>query len=150
MYKKQVRNPKSTTVISSHKRKPKVSQNKKVLPNETKQSERHESMCPVNEKIHFNNDVPEQVQDFIKKISTLDCERSPPKSLVDENLLNVKDQRLSRRVSLPCSDSDDELLSISRKPSVHVIVTADYSPNNLSNNDYDKLKQVIFEQQWKS
>ena len=109
MYKKQVRNPKSTTVISSHKRKPKVSQNKKVLPNETKQSERHESMCPVNEKIHFNNDVPEQVQDFIKKISTLDCERSPPKSLVDENLLNVKDQRLSRRVSLPCSDSDDEL-----------------------------------------
>ena len=68
----------------------------------------------------------------------------------DEKLLLVKQERLSRRVSLPCSaDSDDDLTvdvplgaSVSRKSSIHVIVTADYAPNNLSNNDYDKLKQV--------
>ena len=56
MYKKQVNIPKSSTVIPSNKRKPKVSKNKKVLPKETKQSESLERMCPVNEKIHFNND----------------------------------------------------------------------------------------------
>ena len=45
------------------------------------------------------------------------------------------------RMSLPVSGSDDELYPVSRKSSIPVIVTADYAPNNLSNNDYDKLKQ---------
>ena len=144
MFKKQIKNPKSTSVISvTSKKKPKGSQTKKVLSKETKQIKTHERMCPVNEKIHFNDDVPGEVQDFIKKISTLEPEISPLRDQPeDQNLLEVKDQRLSRRVSLPCSDSEDELVSVSRKPSIHVIVTADYSPNNLSNNDYDKLKQV--------
>ena len=142
MFKKQIKNPKSTSVISvTSKRKPKGSQTKKVLSKETKTIKTHERMCPVNEKIHFNNDVPGEVQDFIKKISTLESD-SPHSGDQNVNLLEVKDQRLSRRVSLPCSDSEDELVSVSRKPSIHVIVTADYSPNNLSNNDYDKLKQV--------
>ena len=148
MFKKQIKNPKSTSVISvTSKKKPKGSQTKKVLSKETKQIKTHERMCPVNEKIHFNNDVPGEVQDFIKKISTLESDSSPSRDQSDDqnvNLLEVKDQRLSRRVSLPCSDSEDELVSVSRKPSIHVIVTADYSPNNLSNNDYDKLKQVKF------
>ena len=56
--------------------------------------------------------------------------------------LAVQQQRQSRRVSLPCAEAEDEATAAARKPSVHVIVTADYSPNNLSNNDYDKLKQV--------
>ena len=142
MFKKQIKNPKSTSVISvTSKKKPKGSQTKKVLSKETNQIKTHERMCPVNEKIHFNNDVPGEVQDFIKKISTLESD-SLPSGDKSVNLLEVKDQRLSRRVSLPCSDSEDELVSVSRKPSIHVIVTADYSPNNLSNNDYDKLKQV--------
>ena len=57
--------------------------------------------------------------------------------------LAVQQQRQSRRVSLPCAEAEDEATAAARKPSVHVIVTADYSPNNLSNNDYDKLKKVL-------
>ena len=70
---------------------------------------------------------------------------APVKESQDERraFLAVQQQRQSRRVSLPCAEAEDEATAAARKPSVHVIVTADYSPNNLSNNDYDKLKKVL-------
>ena len=112
-----------------------IEKSEKVVE-KTKVSNNH-----VNSKIHFHQDVPEEVQAFIKRISSepADINKSPHS---DPNLLDVKDKRQSRRVSLPCTEDEEDLVDLSRKSSIPVIVTADYSPNNLTNKDYDKLKQV--------
>ena len=112
-----------------------IEKSEKVLE-KTKVSNNH-----VNSKIHFHQDVPEEVQAFIKRISSepADINKSPHS---DPNLLDVKDKRQSRRVSLPCTEDEEDLVDLSRKSSIPVIVTADYSPNNLTNKDYDQLKQV--------
>lgn len=143
MYKKQVnRVVRPASVIVGFKKKPisagpkSVAKSKKATTSEksdnvVQSSKSKVSSNHVNSKIHFHQDVPEEVQAFIKRISSEpDDINKSQKS--DPNLLDVKDKRHSRRVSLPCTES-----------SIPVIVTADYAPNNLSNKDYDKLKQVI-------
>ena len=142
----------STSVITNIKKFKKVSNSSKMghkpkdqpmkgTPMTRDKSQRRRSSCDdssINGKIHFHQDVPEEVQNFIKRISS-----EPPTNPLpqpDPNLLDIKDDRLSRRMSLPVSGSDEELYPVSRKASIPVIVTADYAPNNLSNNDYDKLK----------
>ena len=91
---------------------------------------------PVNAKIHLNSDVPEEVQQFIKSISKEPKTKS--ESLSELNLLGVKKTKVKR---LPNSKSGETVQS-SRRASVQVIITTDYEPNNLSNVDYDRLKQV--------
>ena len=92
----------------------------------------------VNPRIHFNNDVHEEVQEFIKQIS-IDSQTEHDKDISNPKLLNVKKSKVRRlRNKSPSSD----LLKSSRRASVAVIITTDYEPNNLSNMDYDRLKQV--------
>ena len=151
MYKKQVnRVVRPASVIVGFKKKPisagpkSVAKSKKTTTSEKSENVAEKSKVSsnhVNSKIHFHQDVPEEVQAFIKRISSEpDDINKSQKS--DPNLLDVKDKRHSRRVSLPCTESEEDLVDISRKSSIPVIVTADYAPNNLSNRDYDKLKQV--------
>ena len=90
----------------------------------------------VNAKIHLNSEVPEEVQQFIKSISKEPKAKSESSS--ELNLLKVKKTKVKR---LPNSKSGDNVL-FSRRASVQVIITTDYEPNNLSNVDYDRLKQV--------
>ena len=150
MYKKQVnRVVRPTSVIVGFKKTagagPKtIVKSKKSTTNEKSEKvvdKAKVSNNHVNSKIHFHQDVPEEVQAFIKRISSepADINKKPHS---DPNLLDVKDKRQSRRVSLPCTEDEEDLVELSRKSSIPVIVTADYSPNNLTNNDYDKLKQV--------
>lgn len=147
MYKKQVNKVvRPASVIVGFKKTAgvgpdSISKNRK-LPNEKPEKDKKKVLnSRVNSKIHFHQDVPEEVQAFIKRISSEPDDIN--KSLKsDPNLLDVKEKRQSRRVSLPCTESEEDLMDISRKSSIPVIVTADYSPNNLSNKDYDKLKQV--------
>ena len=124
-----------TKAVVKSKKLTTIEKSEKVVE-KTKVSNNH-----VNSKIHFHQDVPEEVQAFIKRISSepADINKSPHS---DPNLLDVKDKRQSRRVSLPCTEDEEDLVDLSRKSSIPVIVTADYSPNNLTNKDYDKLKQV--------
>ena len=150
MYKKQVnRVVRPASVIVGFKKAggtgPKsVAKSKKIATNEKSKNVAEKTRVSsnhVNSKIHFHQDVPEEVQAFIKRISSEpDDINKSHKS--DPNLLDVKDKRQSRRVSLPCTESEEDLVDLSRKSSIPVIVTADYAPNNLSNKDYDKLKQV--------
>ena len=90
----------------------------------------------VNAEIHLNSDVPEEVQQFIKSISKEPKTNS--ENLSELNLLGVKKRKVKR---LPNSKSGETVQS-SRRASVQVIITTDYEPNNLSNVDYDRLKQV--------
>ena len=150
MYKKQVnRVVRPTSVILGFKKTAGASPKTIVKSKKSTTNEKSEKVVDkakvsnnhVNSKIHFHQDVPEEVQAFIKRISSepADINKKPHS---DPNLLDVKDKRQSRRVSLPCTEDEEDLVELSRKSSIPVIVTADYSPNNLTNKDYDKLKQV--------
>jgi hypothetical protein len=90
----------------------------------------------VNAKIHLNSNVPEEVQQFIKSISKEPKTKSGISS--ELNLLGVRKPKVK---GLPNSKSGDKS-KFSRRASVQVIITTDYEPNNLSNVDYDRLKQV--------
>ena len=149
MYKKQANKVvRPTSVISGFKRAAGLRtaiKNKKVISNGKSENidvEKYiDSNKHVNGKIHFNPDVPEEVQAFIRRIS------SEPSDIHkdqrgDPNLLDVTDMRKSRRVSLPCIESEEDITDGSMKSSVSVIVTADYSPSNLTNSDYDKLRKA--------
>ena len=103
---------------------------------ETKTQDSNDEEYAVNAKIHLNSEVPEEVQQFIKRISKEPKTKSENTS--ELNLLQVKKTKVKR---LPNSKSGDRVQS-SRRPSVKVIITTDYEPNNLSNVDYDRLKQV--------
>ena len=103
---------------------------------ETKTQDSNEEDYAVIAKIHLNSEVPEEVQQFIKSISKEPKTKS--ESTSELNLLQVKKTKVKR---LPNSKSGDKVQS-SRRASVQVIITTDYEPNNLSNVDYDRLKQV--------
>jgi hypothetical protein len=90
----------------------------------------------LNAKIHLNNDVPEEVQQFIKSISKEPKTKSESSS--ELNFLGLRKTKVKR---LPNSKSVETVQS-NRRASVQVIITTDYEPNNLSNVDYDRLKQV--------
>ena len=90
----------------------------------------------VNSNIHFHPDVPEQVQEFIKRISS-DSKQNEKKV---EN--SVPARLPSSGEDFSSADDSDIPGSLSRKPSVQVIVTTEFTPNYLSNADYDKLKEV--------
>ena len=90
----------------------------------------------VNAKIHLNSDVPEEVQQFIKSISK--ATRTKSESSSDPKFLGVNKTKVKRLPNL----KSGETVQSSRKANVQVIITTDYEPNNLSNVDYDRLKQV--------
>ena len=94
----------------------------------------------VNAKIHLTEDVPEEVQQFIKSISS-DPKPDEEKNLSDMKLLGAKKRNT---VKLPQNCSPPNSGQSSRRASVQVIVTTDFEPNKLSNVDYDRLKKVPY------
>ena len=153
MYRRQSRLESTSSVINNIKKFKKVSSGAGKIGQKPKSSalktnagikkEKEKKSCDKAQtnKIHFHEDVPEEVQNFIKRISCQEPREHQDQDS-DSNLLNIQDERLSRRMSLPISEPDDDIYPGSRKSSIPVIVTSDYAPNNLSNNDYDRLKQV--------
>ena len=153
MYRRQTRLESTSSVINNIKKFKKVSSGAGKIGQKPKSSalktnagikkEKEKKSCDKAQtnKIHFHEDVPEEVQNFIKRISCQEPREHQDQDC-DPNLLNIQDERLSRRMSLPISEPDDDIYPGSRKSSIPVIVTSDYAPNNLSNNDYDRLKQV--------
>ena len=68
--------------------KTKAEQKQRQLTKENKQ-ELKEDVYTVNPKIHLNSDVPEEVQQFIKSISS-DPQAHKENNISDVNLLGVK------------------------------------------------------------
>ena len=133
MYKKQIKVAKTSgSVINLNKKKIKTCDSAKNSGGSRNKNESAERMEDKGKYLnHFHPDVPEQVQEFIKRISS----DSKPN---EDKLENLK------HTSLPipydntnCIDDD-----LPRTSSVQVIVTTDFTPNCLSNTDYDRLKEV--------
>ena len=89
-----------------------------------------EEECGVNPRIHLHQDVPEEVQQFIKKISV------EPRPAAVPDLLRVQTRKARK---LPENKLSAEEINSAE---VTVIVTSEWEPNTLTNNDYDRLKQV--------
>ena len=140
MYKKQIKSAKTSGSVIKLKKNSKTGTSGKSCDSKHKnesaeQTRRMEDKGKyfVNSKIHFHPDVPEQVQEFIKRISS-DSKQN------EKKMENSEPPRLPSHVD--DVDLEDDPSSLSRKPSVQVIVTTEFTPNYLSNSDYDKLKEV--------
>ena len=142
MYKKQIIPAKTSGSVIKHKKKTKTCNSAKSTGSSKHKNESAELTMRVEDKgkylvnsdIHFHPDVPEQVQEFIKRISS----DSKPN---EKKIENTEQDRLPRA----CDDTDwseDVSSCLSRKSSVQVIVTTEFTPNCLTNSDYDKLKEV--------
>ena len=92
----------------------------------------------VNAKIHLNNDVHQEVQEFIKRITV---KSNPVKDQPDQKLLSVQKSKVKRLLN---KSSSTDTLKPCRQAGVAVIITTDFEPNNLSTIDYDRLKQVMY------
>ena len=95
-----------------------------------KQEETGQKECGVNPRIHLHQDVPEEVQQFIKKISV------EPRPAAVPDLLRVQTRKARK---LPENKLSAEEINSAE---VTVIVTSEWEPNTLTNADYDRLKQV--------
>ena len=93
----------------------------------------------INPNIHLNNDVPDNVKDFIRSISK-DCSSVKSNTATDSKLLKVT--KPNQKKLSQFKQSPQDLVKPSRKASVQVIITTDFAPDNLSNVDYDRLKKV--------
>ena len=96
----------------------------------------------VNPNLHLNNEVPEEVQKFIRSISREEVIPNIPA----DKLLSVK-QPVTRRLCRKTSTVSEVSVDVEQKSGVEVIVTSDelYQVEKLPNKVYDKLKKV----QWK-
>ena len=130
MYKKQIKPTKTSGSVIKLKKNIKK-------PNSAKSAEsvginqRNESAetSKDNEKLsHFHKDVPEHVQEFIKRISSV--EPQPDESKREKSVSPSQPTPWKATEDISCGES-----------TVQVIVTTEYSPNYLTNSDYDKLKE---------
>ena len=130
MYKKQIIPAKTSGSVIKLKNYSKNSSSGKNGDSKHKnESAEISKRVEESEKLsHFHRDVPEQVQEFIKRIS---LHSEPTENKMERNVL-----------SAPCESHDDICSGLVWSQSgVEVIVTTEFSPNNLSNSDYDKLKE---------
>ena len=135
MYKKQIKPTKTSgSVIKLKKNTKKTNSAKSVESVGINQKNESAETSKDNEKLsHFHRDVPEHVQEFIKRISSVE---PPPGE-------NKMEKSVSPSLPKPweATGTDDISSGLSGKSTVQVIVTAEFSPNYLTNSDYDKLKE---------
>ena len=133
MYKKQIKPTKTSGSVIKLKKNPKNSNSAKCAESVgIKQKNESTEASKDNEKLsHFHKDVPEHVQEFIKRISSVEA---PPGE-------NQMENSVSPSLPTPWEATEDISCGLSGKSSVQVIVTTEFSPNCLTNSDYDKLKE---------
>ena len=133
MYKKQIKPTKTSGSVIKLKKKTKDSNSAKSVESVgIKQKNESAETSRDNEKLsHFHKDVPEHVQEFIKRISSVEAQPDG----------NKMEKSVSPSLPTPWEATDDISCGLSGKSSVQVIVTAEFSPNYLTNSDYDKLKE---------
>ena len=133
MYKKQIKPTKTSGSVIKLKKKTKDSNSAKSVESVgIKQKNESAETSKDNEKLsHFHKDVPEHVQEFIKRISSVEARPDG----------NKMENSVSPSLPTPWEATDDISCGLSGKSSVQVIVTAEFSPSYLTNSDYDKLKE---------
>lgn len=140
MYKKQIKPSKTSGSVIKLKKNTKNSNSAKSGESVGGIKQKNESAETSKDKeklSHFHKDVPEHVQEFIKRISSVEPQPEP------EPGKYKMDKSVPPSPPTPWETTDDIScgFSLSRKSSVQVIVTTEFSPNYLSNSDYDKLKE---------